>query len=49
MVLDRVGAYVRQFLESPSGKGQLIMSLVSIDQLLARGEAAAVGNGNTAA
>lgn len=38
--MDKVGNYVRKFLEHPGGKGQLLLSLISIDQLLKRGEKA---------
>lgn len=34
--MDRVRSYVRAFLANPTGPGQLMMSLVSIDRLLGR-------------
>ncbi|GFK94825.1 Asparagine synthetase [glutamine-hydrolyzing] 3 [Fundidesulfovibrio magnetotacticus] len=34
--MDRVRSYVRNFLADPKGPGQLMMSLISIDRLLAR-------------
>jgi asparagine synthetase B (glutamine-hydrolysing) len=35
--MDRVRDYLRNFLDNPSGNGQPVMSLVSIDRLLQRG------------